>query len=202
MSGKNMKAWIVREKNEFCAAVVFVQTRGKAKVLAMPPKPACSAHRRQVLLLLWVQNAVYRKRNTGGQAMKEYIEREALLSSREKAIWVYENANILNAKAIREALKPLLDDILNIPTAEVVSKSAFEQVVWERDTALRQLREDYGVGLGEKKRDVVEVRHGEWIPVDEKRDAFDCSECDAMVSRTMNYCPNCGARMTGESENA
>lgn len=50
--------------------------------------------------------------------------------------------------------------------------------------------------------DVAEVRHGEWIPVDEKRDAFDCSECDAMVSRTMNYCPNCGARMTGESENA
>ena len=35
MSGKNMKAWIVREKNEFCAAVVFAQTRGKAKVLAM-----------------------------------------------------------------------------------------------------------------------------------------------------------------------
>ena len=32
MSGKNMKAWIVREKNEFCAAVVFAQTRGKAKV--------------------------------------------------------------------------------------------------------------------------------------------------------------------------
>lgn len=35
MSGKNMKAWIVREKNEFCAAVVFAQTRRKAKVLAM-----------------------------------------------------------------------------------------------------------------------------------------------------------------------
>lgn len=50
--------------------------------------------------------------------------------------------------------------------------------------------------------DVVEVRHGEWIPVDEQYDAFDCSECEAMVSRMMNYCPRCGARMTGESENA
>lgn len=29
-----MKAWVVREKNEFCAAVVFAETRGKAKVLA------------------------------------------------------------------------------------------------------------------------------------------------------------------------
>ena len=43
--------------------------------------------------------------------------------------------------------------------------------------------------------DVAEVRPGEWIPVDEKRDAFDCSECDAMVSRMMNYCPNCGCKM-------
>ena len=30
-----MKAWLVREKDEFMAAVVFAETRGKAKVLAM-----------------------------------------------------------------------------------------------------------------------------------------------------------------------
>lgn len=30
-----MKAWLVREKDEFCAAVVFAETRGKAKSLAM-----------------------------------------------------------------------------------------------------------------------------------------------------------------------
>ena len=29
-----MKAWLVREKDEFCATVVFAETRGKAKVLA------------------------------------------------------------------------------------------------------------------------------------------------------------------------
>jgi len=46
--------------------------------------------------------------------------------------------------------------------------------------------------------DVVEVRHGRWLPVDDKMDAFDCSECDAMVSKRMNYCPNCGAKMKGE----
>ena len=30
-----MKAWLVREKDEFCATVVFAETRGKAKVMAM-----------------------------------------------------------------------------------------------------------------------------------------------------------------------
>ena len=29
-----MKAWLVREKDEFLAAVVFAETRGKAKMLA------------------------------------------------------------------------------------------------------------------------------------------------------------------------
>lgn len=29
-----MKAWLVREKDEFCAAVVFAETRGKARALA------------------------------------------------------------------------------------------------------------------------------------------------------------------------
>ena len=30
-----MKAWLVREKNEFCATVVFAETRGKARAMAM-----------------------------------------------------------------------------------------------------------------------------------------------------------------------
>lgn len=119
--------------------------------------------------------------------MKEYIDKRALLDA-------FYQTKLYKLTGKFEKL------IRYFPAAEVVSKTAFEQVVWERDTALRQLREDYGVGLGEKKRDVAEVRHGEWIPVDEKRDAFDCSECDAMASRMMNYCPNCGARMDKEDE--
>lgn len=39
------------------------------------------------------------------------------------------------------------------------------------------------------------VKHGRWIPVDEKEDAFDCSECDAMVQRRCKFCPGCGAIM-------
>ena len=29
----------------------------------------------------------------------------------------------------------------------------------------------------------------------DKNDAFDCSECDVMVMKKHNYCPNCGAKM-------
>lgn len=43
--------------------------------------------------------------------------------------------------------------------------------------------------------DAEPVRHGEWLPVDELYDAFDCSECDAMVHKPCNYCPKCGAKM-------
>ena len=30
-----MKAWLVREKDEFCATVVFAETRGKARAMAL-----------------------------------------------------------------------------------------------------------------------------------------------------------------------
>ena len=30
-----MKAWLVREKDEFCATVVFAETRGKARAMAI-----------------------------------------------------------------------------------------------------------------------------------------------------------------------
>lgn len=45
-----------------------------------------------------------------------------------------------------------------------------------------------------------EPKMGYWIQVDDIADAFDCSECDAMVSRKYNYCPKCGAKMESEEE--
>ena len=53
--------------------------------------------------------------------------------------------------------------------------------------------------------DVVEVRHGEWLPQYEGSSLVKCSVCgyefcDRIESG--NYCPNCGAKMDGErSEN-
>ena len=47
--------------------------------------------------------------------------------------------------------------------ADVVPKSLYDQTAWERDLAIKQLREDYGVELGEKKKDVAPVQHGRWL---------------------------------------
>lgn len=38
------KAWLVREKDEFCATVVFAETRGKAKSLALATDCCEDAH--------------------------------------------------------------------------------------------------------------------------------------------------------------
>lgn len=40
----------------------------------------------------------------------------------------------------------------------------------------------------------------QWLPVDEKNDAFDCSNCIAMVQRPTDRCPKCGAVMTNAEE--
>lgn len=50
--------------------------------------------------------------------MNDYIKRGELMDARQEAIWVYENANIINAPTIREKLKPLLDKIVDVPAVE------------------------------------------------------------------------------------
>ena len=52
--------------------------------------------------------------------MNDLIRRSALIAAREKAIWVYENANIINTDAIRENLKPLLDVVVDAPAVDAV----------------------------------------------------------------------------------
>lgn len=68
--------------------------------------------------------------------MTEYIKREDVIDLITRR---YENPEICT------------EEINQIPAADVVPGSTYEQVVWERDTAIRQLKEDYGVGLGQKK---------------------------------------------------
>lgn len=53
--------------------------------------------------------------------------------------------------------------------------------------------------------DVQPVKHGRWIEVTPKHSR--CSVCDTTcliavypISKGANYCPNCGARMDGESK--
>ena len=58
------------------------------------------------------------------------------------------------------------DKIEKVPAVDAVPTEVLRQVQWERDIAIQQLAE-YGVGFGEKKKDLVEVEHGQWIKVNE-----------------------------------
>jgi len=49
-----------------------------------------------------------------------------------------------------------LDTVRSIPAVDAVDRAVYEQVAWERDTALAQLS-DIGKGLGEKMDDVAKV---------------------------------------------
>jgi hypothetical protein len=85
---------------------------------------------------------------------KDYIERGSLEA---KAVYMhgFGKNKYVPLKAIQQAT-----------AADVVARAAYDQVSWERDLAIEQLREDYGVGLGEKKpADVVAVKH-EYHPGD------------------------------------
>lgn len=91
--------------------------------------------------------------------------------------------------------------IRNAPTADVVSQEVYEQLKWERDTAIKQLQ-SYGVGLGENK-ELAEVKHSKWVYV--RWDEFKCLECGQLSDSKPykgkeKYCPECGAKMDGEEK--
>ena len=54
--------------------------------------------------------------------------------------------------------------------------------------------------------DVQPVVHGKWLPIIEANEYGDvyqcgtyCSECGEKLQSEPNFCPNCGARMDGET---
>lgn len=59
--------------------------------------------------------------------------------------------------------KRLIDQMPTVNHADVVSRKTFEQIKWERDTAVKQL-EELGYGLGEKIRTCKTCRYNylEW----------------------------------------
>lgn len=133
--------------------------------------------------------------------MAEYIKREALY---EKAYWHGEHPDVGNP--FPDGVDGVdIKDVDAIPAADVVSFGVYEQVAWERDIAIQQLREDYGVELGQKKADVAYVQHGRWI--EESDGGTRCSVCNKRVRDAtggrddpvnlskMPYCPKCGAKM-------
>lgn len=89
------------------------------------------------------------------------------------------------------------------PCKDAVSRGVFEQVMWERDVAIDQLKE-LGYGFGEKPKT------GHWIEKDgfDGDVYYDCSACGeswTTIEGTpwqngMCYCPNCGAKMESEEQ--
>lgn len=71
----------------------------------------------------------------------------------------YYSAQDIMDKAIgTDAYFQIKSILTGLAPADVIPRAAYDQVAWERDLAVQQIREDYGVGLGEKKK-------GRWIDV-------------------------------------
>ena len=49
--------------------------------------------------------------------------------------------------------------------------------------------------------DVVEVKHAEWIHIDETLGFYECSECGFVYEEDYDFCPHCGCRMIGDDIN-
>lgn len=79
--------------------------------------------------------------------MAEYIDRDSVLAA------IKDNYEPIDADfPMTLRLEDIGYSVKTIPAADVVPKAVFEQVRWERDTAISQLRKDYGVELGERKK--------------------------------------------------
>ena len=82
--------------------------------------------------------------------------------------------------------KSPMQHLIDAPTVDAVSRDVFDQVMWERDVAIEQLK-SYGVSFGEKA-DVVKVvrckdcRHSDYIG-----HTLYCYECDRNTNED-GYC--------------
>lgn len=61
--------------------------------------------------------------------------------------------------------------------------------------------------LQQPAADVVEVKHGKWIPVTNGRGGHECDQCHEYApswatgeEHLTNFCPNCGAKMRGDND--
>ena len=84
----------------------------------------------------------------------------------------------------------------------------------ERECAIEAVKHAWAKGLEPSKYleiipavDVATVRHGRWIyhpddlfPGDSTQECSCCHEEEYLTLYNENYCPNCGAKMDGESD--
>lgn len=85
----------------------------------------------------------------------------------------YSAQDIMDQAICTDAYFQIKSILTGLAPADVVSRAVYDQVTYERDIAAQQLREDYGVGLGERKPDkstpvkccdcVYAVEDGGWL---------------------------------------
>lgn len=85
--------------------------------------------------------------------MAVYIDRDGFIEDIKTEITNLKMDGLKGTPRPYDEFVEFIDRINEQPICDVVSSAAYGQVLWERDLALKQLREDYGVGLGEKKKD-------------------------------------------------
>lgn len=105
--------------------------------------------------------------------------------TREKQLHIPDNPAISDDKT---EFMACLDDM---PTFDVVPRSVYEQIKWERDIAMQQLEEN-GIAFGAKPK-VGKWVYDHWCE-------FKCSECGYFsksepIRGKEKYCPNCGCKM-------
>lgn len=124
--------------------------------------------------------------------MARYIDADEF----EKRIKPYDTNDSVDKALYNFAHNKMLDT----STADVVERSAYDQVRWERDTAIEQLR-SIGKGFGETMDDVVERKRGKWIRESLVTDyPYKCSACKKYSRARYDFCPSCGADMRENGE--
>lgn len=115
--------------------------------------------------------------------------------------------NYINRDFAIELCRPIKEEeeglplriLKNIPLERVVTRDAFDQILWERDVMEEQLH-SIGKGLGEKMDNIKKIKYGKNIA--DYSSMFQCSECSwecydmHECDSDFNFCPNCGAIMT------
>ena len=95
--------------------------------------------------------------------------------------------------AVWEKGKTMADEYIN--KKDVVDLGVMMQThLWTRE-------QTYNAIFCLPTADVAPVRHGHWKVIDaEEPRRYGCSECKRLSWYMENYCPNCGSRMDGESD--
>lgn len=87
--------------------------------------------------------------------------------------------------------KPHIQDIKDWTEDAIVLIKEQEDTI----CAYAELLIKHGYKFTDKFLKTIQKQNAEWIKVDDKDDAFDCSKCGAMVKRKCLYCPGCGSKM-------